>query len=69
MLLHLVENSLIDNEELKIKSIIDDMNLIKVQALLTLQAHLDLSEISQVQIGYLVKQTLKRIGCHLFVRR
>ena len=36
MFLHLVENSLINYEELKIKSIIDDMNLIKVQALLTL---------------------------------
>ena len=42
---------MINYEELKIKSIIDDMNLIKVQALLTLQAHLDLSEISQVRNG------------------
>ena len=59
---------MIDYEELKIKSIIDDMNLIKVQALLTLQAHLDLSEISQVRNAEMVKQTFKKIGCDLFIR-
>ena len=68
MLLHLVENSLIDNEELKIKSIIDDMNLIKGTSTFNFTGPFRSFRDKSSANWFQVKQTFKKIGCDLFIR-